>query len=47
MTFKVTYRSKVDGKWRTMYRVLQANSQEDARRKMDLWHPLILKVEKV
>jgi hypothetical protein len=47
MTWKVTYRAKADGKWRIMYRVLQANTQEDARRKMDLWDPLIIKVERV
>lgn len=44
-TFKVTYKSKVDGKWRIMYRVFQANSTEDAIKRMDLWPPLILKVE--
>jgi len=46
-TFKVTYKSKVDGEWRIMYRVLQANSKEDAIKKMDLWPDLILKVELV
>jgi hypothetical protein len=46
-TFKVTYKSKVDGDWRIMYRVLQANSKEDAIKKMDLWEPLILNVELV
>jgi hypothetical protein len=47
MTWKVTYRAKADGKWRIMYRVLQANSKEDAIKKMDLWEPLIIQVEKV
>jgi hypothetical protein len=47
MTWKVTYMSKVDGEWRTMYRVLQANSKEDAIKKMDLWPPLILNVQLV
>jgi autonomous glycyl radical cofactor GrcA len=47
MTWKVTYKSKVDGEWRIMYRVLQANSKEDAIKKMDLWPDLILKVELV
>lgn len=46
-TFKVTYKSKVDSEWRIMYRVLQANSTEDAIKKMDLWPPLILNVELV
>jgi hypothetical protein len=47
MTWKVTYRAKADGKWRIMYRVLQANSKEDAIKKMDMWEPLIIQVEKV
>jgi hypothetical protein len=47
MTWKVTYKAKADGEWRTMYRVLQANSKEDAIKKMDLWPPLILNVELV
>jgi hypothetical protein len=47
MTWKVTYRAKADGKWRIMYRVLQANSKEDAIKKMDLWEPLIISVDKV
>ena len=46
-TFKVTYKSKADGEWRIMYRVLQANTKEDAIKKMDLWPPLILNVELV
>lgn len=47
MTWKVTYRAKADGKWRIMYRVLQANSKEDAIKKMDMWEPLIISVDKV
>ena len=47
MTWKVTYRAKADGKWKIMYRVLQANSKEDAIKKMDMWEPLIIQVEKV
>ena len=47
MTWKVTYRAKADGQWRIMYRVLQANSKEDAIKKMDMWEPLIIQVEKV
>jgi hypothetical protein len=47
MTWKVTYRAKADGKWRIMYRVLQADSKEDAIKKMDMWEPLIIQVEKI
>ena len=46
-TYKVTYKNKIDGQWRIMYRVFQANSTEDAIKRMDLWPPLILKVELV
>ena len=47
MTFKVTYRCFDMGKWRTAFRIIQANSQEDAIQKIDLFYGLILKVEKV
>lgn len=47
MTFKVTYRCFDLGKWRTAYRIIQANSKEDAIKKMDLWENLIKKVERV
>lgn len=47
MTFKVTYRCFDLGKWRTAYRIIQANSKEDAIKKMDLWEDLIKKVERV
>lgn len=47
MTFKITYRCFDNGKWRKAFRVLQANSKEDAIKKMDLWSKLIEKVERV
>ena len=43
--FKVTYKIK-DGKWKIVNKIIQANSPEDAIRKMDMWPPLILKVER-
>jgi hypothetical protein len=43
--FKVTYRFKDMYGWKTGYKTLQANSKEDAIRKMDMWEPLIKKVE--
>jgi hypothetical protein len=46
-TYKVTYKNKIDGQWRIIYRVFQACSKEDAIKRMDLWPPLILKVELV
>jgi hypothetical protein len=47
MTWKVTYKAKANGKWRIMYRVLQADSKEQAIIKMDLWRPLILSIDLV
>jgi len=44
-TWKITYRFKDKFSWKTGYRIMQANSKEDAIRKMDLWLPLIKKVE--
>ncbi len=44
--FKVTYKVK-DGKWIIQQRIIQANSPEDAIKKMDMWPPLIIKVEKI
>lgn len=43
--FKVTYKVK-DVKWIIQERTIQANSPEDAIRKMDMWPELIIKVEK-
>jgi len=43
--FKVTYKVK-DVKWIIQERTIQANSPEDAIKKMDIWPELIIKVEK-
>ncbi len=43
--FKVTYKVK-DVKWIIQERTIQANSPEDAIRRMDMWPELIIKVEK-
>lgn len=47
MTFKVTYRCFDMGKWRTAFRIIQANSQEDAIKRMDIWPKLIKAVQKI
>jgi hypothetical protein len=44
--YRVTYKVK-DGRWIKMVRIIEANSPEDAIRRMDMWPPLILKVEKI
>ena len=44
--FRVTYKVK-DGKWTIQHKTIQANSPEDAIKKMDMWPPLIIKVEKI
>jgi hypothetical protein len=44
--FRVTYKIK-DGKWKLVSKTIQANSPEDAIKKMDMWPPLIIKVEKI
>lgn len=43
--FKVTYKVK-EVKWIIQERTVQANSPEDAIRRMDMWPELIIKVEK-
>lgn len=43
--YKVTYRFKIQSGWKIGYRILQANCKEDAIKKMDLFPPLIKKVE--
>ncbi len=43
--FRVTYKIK-DGKWIKLTKIIQANSPEDAIRRMDMWPPLIIKVER-
>jgi hypothetical protein len=44
--YRVTYKVK-DGRWIKMVRIIEANSPEDAIRRMDMWPPLILKVEQI
>jgi hypothetical protein len=44
--FKVTYKVK-DVRWVKQHRIIQANSPEDAIKKMDMWPPLIIKVKKI
>jgi len=44
--FRITYKVK-DGKWTIQQRIIQANSPEDAIKKMDMWPPLIIKVDKL
>jgi hypothetical protein len=44
--YRVTYKVK-DGRWIKMVRIIEANSPEDAIKRMDMWPPLILKVEKI
>lgn len=46
-TFKITYKFKNEFGWQIGYRVLQANSKEDAVKKADMYEPLIIKIEKV
>ena len=44
--FRVTFKVK-DVKWTIQQKTIQANSQEDAIKKMDMWPPLIIKVEEL
>jgi hypothetical protein len=44
--FRVTFKVK-DVKWTIQQKTIQANSPEDAIKKMDMWAPLIIKVEKI
>lgn len=44
--FRVTYKVK-DVRWIIQQKIIQANSPEDAIKKMDMWLPLIIKVEKL
>jgi hypothetical protein len=48
-TFKITYKFKLNSKskWQDGYRVLQANSREDAIKKADIWPPLIKAVQEI
>jgi hypothetical protein len=44
--YRVTYKVK-DGRWLKMVRIIEALSPEDAIRRMDMWPPLIIKVEQI
>jgi hypothetical protein len=47
-TYKVTYKCKTrasDEVWRTAYKIVEAVSAEDAKKRADLWLPLIKEVE--
>jgi hypothetical protein len=44
--YLITYKIK-EGKWKLVSKTIQANSPEDAIKKMDMWPPLIIKVEKI
>jgi hypothetical protein len=48
-TWKITYKFKLNSKskWQDAYRVLQANSREDAIKKADMWPPLIKAVQEI
>jgi hypothetical protein len=47
-TYKVTYKCKTkasDCTWRTAYKIIEAVSEADAKKRADLWLPLIKEVE--
>ena len=43
----MTYRFKGPSGWQLGYKVLKANSPEDAIKKADIWPKLIKKVERI
>jgi hypothetical protein len=43
--FKVTYKFKDRFSWKVGFKLLQANSIEDANRKADIWQKLIIKTD--
>jgi hypothetical protein len=43
--YKITFKLHDGHKWRIAYRTLQANSPEDAVKRMDIFPELIKKVE--
>lgn len=45
MRWKVTYKGYAHKTWIEMYKIVTANSKEDAIKKADLWEGIILKVE--
>lgn len=47
-TYKVTYKCKnkaSDCTWKNCYKIVEAVSEEDAKKRADLWLPLIKEVE--
>lgn len=46
-TFKITYKFKDRFGWKIGYRLLQANSVEDANKKIDIYEKLIIKTEMI
>jgi hypothetical protein len=47
MMWKVTYKFKGPSGWQLGYKILKANSPEDAIRLADMWPQLIKKVERI
>ena len=47
MKWKVTYKGYAHKTWIEMYKIVTANSKEDAIKKADLWEGIILKVEMI
>jgi hypothetical protein len=45
--WKVTYKFKGPSGWQLGYKIVKANSPEDAAKRADLWLPLIKKVERI
>ncbi len=45
--FKVIYKGYAHKAWTEMYKIVTANSKEDAIKKADLWEGIILKVEMI
>jgi hypothetical protein len=45
--FKVIYKGYAHKTWIEMYKIVTANSKEDAIKKSDLWEGIILKVEQI
>jgi len=46
-TYKVTYKCKTrpSEDWKTAYKIVEAVSEADAKKRADLWLPLIKEVE--
>jgi hypothetical protein len=45
--YRVTYKATTDGgiMWQKAHKIVDAISKEDAKKKADIWHELILNVE--